>query len=263
MNQAVRLERDAGRQGHLAHLVLNRPEALNAISSQLAEDLIAACEELGRDPSVWVVVFRGEGERAFCAGADLKERRDFGPDQWQTQRALFRRTFAALRAVPQPVIAAVHGFALGGGCEFAMLADFVVASEEAVLGLTETRLGIIPGGGGTQSLPRLVGRNRAKELIFTARRVPAAEALSLGLVNHVVPRAELIQTAERIADEIMANSPVAVRQVKWAIDQGADLPYEEGLEREHEAYMRALASEDRAEGIAAFNEKRSPAFKGR
>ena len=263
MSRKVLLERDPGRQGRLAHLVLSRPEALNAIDSGLAEELIAACEELASDPSTWVVVLRGEGERAFCAGADLKERRDFGPDQWQKQRALFRRAFAALRSVPQPVIAAVHGFALGGGCEFAMLSDFVVASEDAVLGLTETRLGLIPGGGGTQSLPRLVGRNRAKELIFTARRMSAAEALSMGLVNHVVPRADLIPTAERLADEIMANSPVAVRQVKWAIDHGADLPFEEGLEREHEAYMRALASEDRAEGVAAFNEKRAPRFKGR
>jgi enoyl-CoA hydratase/carnithine racemase len=259
----VLLERDDRRAGRLAHLVLNRPDALNAIDSDLAEHLSARCEELAADPSVWAVIVRGAGDRAFCAGADLKERRDFTPAQWQVQRHLFRRMFRLVRAVPQPMIAAVHGFALGGGAELAMLADFIMAADDATFGLTEVRLGIIPGGGGTQSLPRLIGRARAKELIFAGRRIPAAEAHALGLVNRVVPRADLVATAEAIADEILANGPVAVRQVKWAIDQGADLPFDEGLEREHEAYMRAIASEDRHEGIAAFNEKRPPRFQGR
>jgi methylglutaconyl-CoA hydratase len=161
------------------------------------------------------------------------------------------------------MIAAVHGFALGGGTELAMLADFVVASEDAVFGLTEVSLGIIPGGGGTQNLPRMIGRNRAKELIFSARRISALEAKELGLVNHVVSRAELLPKAIAIAEEIMKNSPFAVRQAKWAIDRGVDLPFEDGLQREHEAYMRAIGSEDRREGIAAFNEKRRPRFSGR
>ncbi len=263
MTETVRLERDATRGGRLAHLVLNRPEALNAIDNQMAEELSAACRELAADPSVWVAIFRGDGERAFCAGADLKARKDFTPEQWQSQRQLFRGMFTRVRDVPQPLIAAVHGFALGGGTELAMLADFIVASDDAVFGLTEVRLGIIPGGGGTQSLPRLIGRQRAKEWIYTARRVPAAEAHALGLVSHVVPRPELVATAERLADEIMQNGPFAVRQAKWAIDHGADLPFEEGLEREHEAYLRAIASEDRQEGILAFNEKRPPRFSGR
>ena len=145
----------------------------------------------------------------------------------------------------------------------AMLADFVVASEDAVFGLTEVSLGIIPGGGGTQNLPRMIGRNRAKELIFSARRISALEAKELGLVNHVVSRAELLPKAIAIAEEIMKNSPFAVRQAKWAIDRGVDLPLEDGLQREHEAYLRAIASEDRREGIAAFNEKRRPRFSGR
>jgi enoyl-CoA hydratase/carnithine racemase len=174
-----------------------------------------------------------------------------------------RKLFASMRGVPQPMIAAVHGYALGGGTEFAMLADFIVAAEGAVFGLTEVSLGIIPGGGGTQNLPRLIGRNRAKELIFTARRIPAAEALQLGLVNHVVPRAELLSSAEALAQEIMKNSPFAVRQAKSAIDRGADQEFEDGLEREHESYMRAIASNDRREGILAFNEKRTPRFTGR
>jgi len=250
------------RDGHLAHLILNRPEVLNAIDNTLGVELAAACAALGGDDTVWAVILRGAGDRAFCAGADLKARRDFTPDDWVLQRELLRRMFSQLRGVPQPMIAAVHGFALGGGTELAMLADFVVASEDAVFGLTEVSLGIIPGGGGTQSLPRLIGRNRAKELIFAARRIRAHEAQELGLVNHVVPRAELLSRATAIAEEIMNNSPFAVRQAKWAIDHGADLAFEDGLEREHEAYMRAIASVDRREGIAAFNEKRRPRFTG-
>ncbi len=251
------------REGHLAHLVLNRPEVLNAIDNSLAEELAAACETLADDDAVSAVILRGAGDRAFCAGADLKARHDFTPEQWSAQRDLFRRMFSRVRQVPQPMIAAVHGFALGGGTELAMLADFVVASEDAVFGLTEVSLGIIPGGGGTQSLPRMIGRNRAKELIFAARRFGAAEARELGLVNHVVARPELLAKATAIAEEILKNSPFAVRQAKWAIDHGADLPFEDALEREHAAYMRAIASQDRREGIAAFNEKRPARFVGR
>ncbi len=263
MTATVLLERDAARDGHLAHLVLNRPDVLNAIDNQLAEELIGVCESLASDPDVWVVVLRGNGERAFCAGADLKARRDFTREQWQQQRQLFRRMFKQVRDVPQPMIAAVHGFALGGGTELALLADFIVAAEDAVLGLTEVSLGIIPGGGGTQTLSRLIGRARAKEMIYSARRVTALEGQALGLVNHVVPRELLIGKALELADGILKNGPFAVRQVKWAIDRGVDLPFEEGLEREHEAYMRAIGSEDRQEGILAFNEKRRPRFKGR
>jgi enoyl-CoA hydratase/carnithine racemase len=259
MSQTILVER----AGHIAHLILNRPEVLNAIDNTLARELDATCRALSTDESVWLIIFRGAGERAFCAGADLKARLGFTPEQWLEQRELLRGMFATLRAVPQPMIAAVHGFALGGGTELAMLADFVVASDDAVFGLTEVSLGIIPGGGGTQNLPRMIGRNRAKELIFSARRIKADEALELGLVNHVVPRAELLPKATAIADEILKNSPFAVRQAKWAVDRGADLPFEDGIQREHEAYLRAIASEDRREGITAFNEKRPPRFSGR
>jgi methylglutaconyl-CoA hydratase len=259
----VLVERDMGRGGRLAYLVLNRPEALNAIDNGLAEELCAACLGLAADESVWAVILRGNGERAFCAGADVKARLGFTRRQWLEQRALFRRMFGLVRALPQPLIAAVHGYALGGGTELALLSDIVVAAEDARFGLTEVSLGIIPGGGGTQTLPRLVGRARAKELIYTARRVAAADALALGMVNRVVPRAELLEAAVALADEILRNSPFAVRQAKWAIDQGADLPFGEALEREHAAYMRAIDSKDRAEGIAAFNEKRPPKFSGR
>jgi enoyl-CoA hydratase/carnithine racemase len=259
MSPTVLLERE----DHLATIVLNRPEVLNAIDNTLATELTGVCAELAKDQDVWAVILRGAGEQAFCAGADLKARRDFTPDDWAHQRALLRKLFAHMRNVPQPMIAAVHGYALGGGTEFAMLADFIVASDDAVFGLTEVSLGIIPGGGGTQNLPRMIGRNRAKELIFSARRIPASEAYRLGLVNHVVPRAELLPRATELAREIMKNSPFAVRQAKSAIDRGADQAFEEGLEREHESYIRAIASDDRREGILAFNEKRPPRFTGR
>ena len=259
MSPTVLVERD----GHLAHLILNRPEVLNAIDNILAMELTATSQSLSEDADVWAVILQGNGERAFSAGADLKARRDFTPEDWAHQRALLRKMFTALRGIPQPMIAAVHGYALGGGTELAMLADFVVASEDAIFGLTEVSLGIIPGGGGTQNLPRMIGRNQAKELIFTARRIKAAEAHRLGLVNHVVSREALLPKATEIAHEIMKNSPFAVRQAKWAIDHGADQEFEDALEREHEAYMRAIGSEDRREGIAAFNEKRPPRFTGR
>lgn len=258
MTATVLLERDE----HLAELILNRPDALNAIDNRLATDLIDACTQIASDTSIWTVIFRGAGERAFCAGADLKVRRDFTPDQWSEQRTLFRQMFKAVRDVPQPMIAAVHGYALGGGTELAMLADFIVASDDAVFGLTEVSLGIIPGGGGTQSLPRLIGRHRAKELIYTARRVAAPDALTLGLVNHVVPREDLLVRARALVAEIMRNSPYATRQAKWAIDHGVDQRFEDGLEREHEAYLRAIASDDRQEGIDAFNARRPPQFLG-
>jgi enoyl-CoA hydratase/carnithine racemase len=251
------------REGRLAHLILNRPEVLNAIDNTLGQELGAACESLANDESIWAVILRGAGERAFCAGADLKARLNFTPEQWAAQRELFRDMFRKVRGVPQPMIAAVHGFALGGGTELAMSADFVVATDDAVFGLTEVSLGIIPGGGGTQNLPRLIGRNRAKELIFSARRFKADEAKALGLANHVVPRAELLSKATALAEEILKNSPFAIRQAKWAIDNGADLPFEDGIQREHEAYLRAIASADRQEGITAFNERRAPRFSGR
>ena len=259
MSPTVLIERD----GHLAHLVLNRPDVLNAIDNTMGEELEAACRELAADESTWLIILRGAGERAFSAGADLKARRDFSPEQWAAQRELFRHMFKQLRQIPQPMIAAVHGYALGGGTELAMSADFIVASDDAVFGLTEVSLGIIPGGGGTQNLPRMIGRNRAKELIFCARRIPASEAQQLGLVNHVVAREQLLPTATMIAHEILKNSPFAVRQAKWAIDCGVDLPLDEGLQCEHEAYLRAIASEDRHEGIAAFNDRRPPQFSGR
>src|SRR4051794_21620691 len=179
----VRIERD----GHLARVVMDRPEAMNAISSQFATELLAAWESLRDERDVWVAILRSSSERAFCVGADLKERRGMDSESWRAQRSLFMRAFRAQYDLELPIIAEVGGYALGGGLELALMCDFIYAGERAELGLPEVKVGIIPGAGGTQNLPRLVGRALAKELIFTGRRLSAREALAVGLVNRVVP----------------------------------------------------------------------------
>jgi enoyl-CoA hydratase/carnithine racemase len=251
------------RKDHFAWIKLNRPDAMNAISTQMARDLIAAVEELAADPAVWVVGFTSTSEKAFGVGADLKERRDMTRADIARQRTLFARAFASLKTLPQPLIAGVKGFALGGGFEMALLADIVVAGENAQFGLPEVRVGLIPGGGGTQNLPRLIGRNRAKEMIFTGRRMDAREALALGIASRVVPAAEVEAAVEELAAAICANAPVAVRQAKRAVDLGMEADLRTGMEIEIEAYNVNLATADRQEGIAAFNEKRPPRWQNR
>jgi enoyl-CoA hydratase/carnithine racemase len=244
--------------GGVATVTLDRPAALNAISTELALALAAAVEPLGVDPAVRAVVLTGAGERAFCVGADLKQRAGLDDQGWFVQREAFRRGFAAVRRCPLPTVAAVFGFALGGGTELALSCDLVVAADDAVLGLPEVRLGLVPAGGGTQLLVRRVGRSAAKDLVLTGRRVDAAEALRLGLADRVVPRAELPAAARALATEIAGNSPVAVRLAKWAVDLGADLALEAGMEVEDQAWRRAILSDDRREGIAAWVDKRPP-----
>ncbi len=256
--RCVRLERE----GHLAAIILDRPQALNAISSQLAAELIEVLAALRDDHDVWVALLRSSSERAFCVGADLKERQGMDLDGWRWQRALFTRMFRALYDLEMPVIAEVAGYCLGGGLELAMLCDFIYAGEQAEFGLPEVRVGIIPGGAGTQSLPRLVGRTLARELIFTGRRISAQEAQRIGLVNRVVPQAELSAAVREVAEQILANGPLAVRQAKRAISRGVDADFLTGWALESEAYTATLLSEDRVEGIRAFNEKRRPRFRG-
>jgi enoyl-CoA hydratase/carnithine racemase len=241
----------------IATVTLNRPAALNAITTELAVALAEAFEPLGTDQSARAVVLAAAGERAFCAGADLKQRAGFDDHGWFVQREAFRRGFAAVRRCPLPTVAAVFGFALGGGTELALSCDLVVAAEDAVFGLPEVRLGLVPAGGGTQLLARRAGRSVAKDLVLTGRRVDAAEAHRLGLADRVVPRAELPAAARALAAEIAGNSPVAVRAAKWALDVGADLSVEAGLEAEDQAWRRAVLSDDRREGIAAFGERRA------
>jgi enoyl-CoA hydratase/carnithine racemase len=209
------------------------------------------------------LVLEADGDRAFCVGADLKERNALDDAGWMRNRVLMRAMFDSLRAVPQPTVASVFGFALGGGFELALSCDLIVASDDATFGLPETRVGIVPGGGATQLLARRIGVARAKEMIFTGRRIGSEEGRDIGLVQRVAPRAGLAETTMAFATEICANSPVGVREAKGAIDRGLEVPLQQGIELEDAAWRRAVASEDRREGIAAFNEKRDPRWTGR
>jgi enoyl-CoA hydratase/carnithine racemase len=249
--------------GGVATVTLDRPEARNAISTELAGTLAGVFEAFGTDRTVRAVVLTGAGDRAFCAGADLRERGRFDDHGWFVQREVFRRAFGSVRRCPLPTVAAVFGFALGGGCELALSCDLVVAADDATLGLPEVQLGLVPAGGGTQLLARRVGPAVAKDLVLTGRRVGAAEARQLGLVDRLVPRADLLATAHGLAAQIAANAPTAVRLAKWAIDLGGDLAREAGLEVEDQAWRRAVLSADRREGIAAWNDRRPPAWPGK
>lgn len=251
------------REGPIAILSFNRPEAMNALSTQTARDLIAALGELELDDEVFAAVLTAEGDKAFCVGADLKERKTMTKDEMKKQRALFVKAFAAAAEFPKPLVAAVNGFALGGGTEFALCCDFIIASEKAAFGLPEVGLAIIPGGGGTQLLPRVIGRNKAKELIFTGRRISAREACQLGLANHVVPHEQLMEKTMEILREITRNGPIALQQAKRSINLGVELELKTALALEAECYNACLYTEDRDEGLRAFNEKRKPVYKNR
>ena len=249
--------------GNVATVTLNRPEALNAISGAMADDLAQTFRSLDDRDDVWAVILAAAGEKAFCVGADLKERARFTLEDFHQNRKQIRGLFEALRSVPQPVIASVFGFALGGGFELALSCDLMVAAEGTKLGLPEARVGLLPAGGGTQLLTRKAGPARAKELIYTGRRFDAAEGLDIGVVQRVVPRAELTDATAQLAREICRSSPVAVRAAKRATDAALGVPIEEGIEAEHRAWETVIGSSDRAEGIAAFNEKRDPQWQNR
>ncbi len=252
----------AGVSGVIAEIVLERPEAMNALSTAMAARLARVCAEIAADLQVRAVVLAGAGERAFCVGADLKERAAMTDAQLLAQRPVFRAAFGALLGLPQPVIAAVHGYALGGGCELALSCDLIVADETAMFGLPETTVGLVPGGGGTQLALRRIGPGRAADLILTGRRVDAAEAERLGLVDRRVPAGSAAGHALALARQIAGNSPVAVLAAKRAIRQGSGVSLAVGLEVEDAAWRTAAFSGDRREGIAAFNEKREPRWPG-
>ena len=248
---------------HFRWIKLNRPEAMNALNTQMAKDLIAVLQEVALDRDIWVVGLTTTTDKAFGVGADLKERKSMSAEEILNQRAMFVRIPALLRALPQPFIAGVKGFALGGGFEMALLADILIAGDNAQFGLPEVRVGLIPGNGGTQTLPRVVGKMRAKEMIFTGKRISAAEALAMGIVNKVVAVDRVEEAGLDLAKEICANAPVAVRQAKRAIDLGMEVDLNTALQIEIEAYNVNVATEDRQEGIRAFNEKRPPQWKNR
>ncbi|QFG21790.1 enoyl-CoA hydratase/isomerase family protein [Actinomadura sp. WMMB 499] len=245
---------------HVAEIVLDRPEALNALSTAMARRLAAVCAEVAADASVRAVVLAAAGEKAFCVGADLKERNSMTDAEILAQRPVFRAAFGGVLHLPQPMIAAVHGYALGGGCEISLSADLIVADESAVFGLPEVGVGLIPAGGGTQLALRRLGPGKAADLVLTGRRIGVEEALELGLADRKVPAGSAREEARTLAAVIAGNSPVAVRAAKRALRQGAGLPLEAGLEIEDNAWRTAVVSPDRAEGIAAFNEKRKPVW---
>jgi enoyl-CoA hydratase/carnithine racemase len=257
----VRVERGADADG-VVRVVLDRPEVLNAISTALATELAEVFSALGQDDTLRAVVLTSSSPRAFCVGADLKERNGYSDAQLRAQRVVYRRMAAAVLAVPVPVVAAVAGHALGGGLELALLGDLIVADATAVVGLPEVSVGVIPGLGGTQLLPRRIGVARAAELIYTARRLDAEQAAALGVVDRVVPAGEAVATAVGVAEEIARNSPVAVRNAKRAIRLGTGVDLAAALEVEDGAWRATAFSADRAEGVRAFTEKRAPRWPG-
>jgi enoyl-CoA hydratase/carnithine racemase len=244
-------------------LKLNRPEVMNALNFSLLSALKNEIEKLRFDHDARVVIITGEGEKAFCAGADLKERSTMDPVEVKKFILTIRNLFTGIEQLNKPVIAAVNGIALGGGTELALACDIRIASENASMGLTETRLGIIPGAGGTQRLPRLIGVGKAKELIFTGRRINAKEAFDIGLVNLVCPVDTLIEECRKMAAMICEAGPIAVEQAKYAINFGIETDIATGLAIESNAYWITVPTEDRTEALTAFREKRKPVFKGK
>lgn len=252
---------------HRSHEVLlatlDRPEVANAFNTQAALELCELFERLRIEARSRCIVITGAGGRAFCAGADLKERGSLTEEQWRSQHRIFERMFRAVRDCPTPVIAAVNGAAYAGGLELVLHCDFAYASTSATFALSEVSLGIMPGGGGTQTLPRVVGERRAKELILTARPFSSEQALAWGLVNQLCEPGRLLQETLAAAERVASMAPLAVLQAKRAIGQGLQLDLPSAMKLELEAYDLLVASDDRREGLKAFNEKRKPTFKGR
>ena len=248
---------------HILQIALNRPESANAFNTQMALELVDLFEGLALDPdAIRCILITGAGERAFCAGGDLKERKGMSDKDWGKQHLIYERMIRAIIDCPTPIIGAINGAAYGGGCELTAAVDFVYASENARFALTETSLGIIPGAGGTQTLARAMGERRSKELILCAKPFSAAEAMQWGLVNAVYAQADLLPAALETAERIAANAPVAVRQAKQSIHRGLQMSLADGLAFEIEAYNRTVPTQDRYEGVLAFNEKRKPQFNG-
>jgi len=254
-------------KNRIAFVTFNRPEAMNAMNRQMTRDLIDACSQLEADENVRIAIFTGAGDRAFSAGMDLKERAEtaFSPIE-RRQQKLTNKIYTQARAaaaITKPTIAAIRGYCVGGGLEFALACDLRVAAEDAKLGLTEVRRGIIPGAGGTQRLTRAVGVTRAMEMCLTGDTVSGIEAQAIGLVNSAVPSADVIQAAEELANRILKGAPMSVAFIKEAIKKGVELPLEEGLRLEADLSALIGGTEDAKEGPRAFAEKRAPVWKGK
>ncbi|CAG9606453.1 enoyl-CoA hydratase-related protein [Pseudoneobacillus rhizosphaerae] len=247
----------------IAYVTINRPEVLNCFNYDTLVELGDVVGELYSSHEARVIIFTGAGNKAFSAGADLKERRSLTESEVRRNVRKIRDVFQEIANLPQPTIAAVNGFAFGGGFELLLACDFRISVEQATMGLTEVSWGIIPGAGGTQRLTRLIGEMKAKELIFTARKISAYEAYNCGILTKVVSQNSLMVTCEKLANEILQNAPIAIRQAKLAIQLGAEVDIVTGLEIEAKAYEVTIPSKDRLEALAAFNEKRKPVFTGK
>ena len=244
-------------------VTINRPESLNALNREVYTELYEIFQEIKDDPDVRVVILTGSGERAFVAGADIAEMQPQSSLEIGSFIDIIRKASERIYTLSKPVIAAINGFALGGGFELAMCCDFRVASENAKFGQPEINLGVIPGGGGTQRLIRLVGMTRAKELIYTGDIIDANTAFTMGLVNKVVPPDSLMTEAKELARKMLSKSSIALSLAKTAINSGADMSLSSGLELEAQCFARCFATEDQKEGMKAFLEKRKPQFKNR
>lgn len=251
------------KKGGIAYVTVNRPALRNALNAQTVRELKNAFEQAKNDDEVRVVILTGSGDKAFVAGADINELATQTPVNGRDYGLAGQAVFNYIEQLGKPVIAAVKGYALGAGCELAMACTFRIASENAMLGQPEVKLGIIPGYGGSQRLPRLVGKGRALQILLTGDMVPADEALRIGLVNQVVRQSELMTTAESIARKIMANGPLAVRLCLEAVNQGLEMTQDEGQFLEATLFGLSCATEDMKEGTKAFLEKRAPNFKGK
>jgi enoyl-CoA hydratase/carnithine racemase len=250
--------------GGLVLVALNRPQAANAMNTRMGRDLLAFFDGVNAAPLTHrCIVLTGAGDKAFCAGGDLRERQGMSDEAWQTQHLLFERMIRALVGCPVPVVGAINGAAYAGGCELALCCDFIYAAESARFALTEVTLGIMPGAGGTQNLPRAVGERRAKEIILTGRPFSAREAYEWGMANRLCAPDKLLSEALETGRHIADNAPISVRQAKHAIHHGLQMDLASGMMFEIEAYNRMVPTEDRREGIASFNEKRKPVFRGR
>jgi len=250
------------KKGHIGYVTLNRPEALNCFDYETLQQLGEIVEQIHIDKDVRIVIFTGAGDKAFSAGADLKERKTLNEMQVRRNVKKIRDVFNAIALLPQPTIAAVNGYAFGGGFELMLACDFRIAVKEAMMGLTELSWAIIPGAGGTQRLPRLIGEARAKELIFTARKINAEKAYEYGILTKVVDKEGLMDSCEELAEKMLANGPIALQQAKYAIQYGMSVDLQTGLAIETKAYEMTIPTKDRLEALAAFSEKRKPLFKG-
>ncbi|RFU64559.1 enoyl-CoA hydratase [Peribacillus saganii] len=260
--ETIRLERASHNEG-IVIITLDRPEAMNAMNTKMAIELIEAFQELKYDDKVRVVVLTSSGTKSFCVGADLKERNGMSKKDWKKQHDYFEEVTESIREFPFPVIAAINGYALGGGLEISLSCDIRTAAEHAEMGLPEAKLGLIPGIGGSQLLSRILPIGIAKEMLYTGKRISAEEGKQWGLINAVFTAETLLEGTINLAENIAKNAPLSLQSLKKAVNKGTETDLATGLAFELEAYYRCANSEDRLEGIYAFNEKRKPEWKGK